>query len=345
MPFTIITQDSFVSTGANYKVNLPSSADYFVTTNITQMALAPATAVVIRGEWYGNGLTAINDGIRWKKTNSTNALNIDTFATATASNGFTYVTRSPYVEAPVTGTAITAANPAVVSMTNTYQNGDRVRLYSTTGMLQIGGMDFTISSVSGSAFTLLGLDASGFAAAATNVVARRISNLDPVEPEFLYVTKVSLANPCVVTVSQAHNYVVGQKIAFQIPPSFGMQELNRLRVPAVITAVGTYTMTLNIDSSAFTAFAFPASTASPTAQLFATLAPAGQSTQYQPLALPVPTYTGYNFNYAPFHTGQFTPYMLLSGGAQSPAGASGDLIVWQAYKMENGPAVPVNLAP
>ena len=102
MPFTLIYGDSFTSDGTAKKINLPGSADYFVTTNITQMPLAPATAVVIRGEWYGPkfgvGATAANDGIRWKKTNSTNAINIDTFATATASNGFTFVTTSPVVE-------------------------------------------------------------------------------------------------------------------------------------------------------------------------------------------------------------------------------------------------------
>src|SRR5271170_8062056 len=99
MPFTILTGGSFTSTGAGVRIPLPSSADYFVTTNITQMPLTPATAVVIRGEWFGSkfgaGATAVNDGIRWKKTNSTSAINIDTFATSTASNGFTYVTTSP----------------------------------------------------------------------------------------------------------------------------------------------------------------------------------------------------------------------------------------------------------
>lgn len=331
MAFTIVTQGSFTSTGANVKVPLPSSVDYFKTYNFTQMPLAPATPVVVMAEWF-NGLTAANDGFRWKKSANTSVMNLDTFATSTASNGFTYVTVSPFVEAAVTGgTSITAANPAVVTLTNTYNNGDRVRLFNTTGMLQIAGMDFTISSVSGSGFSLLGLDASGFAAAATAVSARRISTLDAVEPEFLFVTKVTQANPAVVTVSQAHNYVVGQKVQFNIPSSFGMTQLSFLPRPATITAVGTYTVTLDVDSSAFTAFAFPASTASPTAALFATMSPAGQSTTFNTTTL---TYTGYNFNYAPFHTGQFTPYMLLSGGAQSPAGANNDVIIWQAYKME-----------
>lgn len=341
MPFTIITQGTFTqpATAVNQTIPLPSSADYFVTTNLTQMPLAPATGVVIRGEWYGNGLTAANDGIRWKKTNSTNALLIDTFQTATASNGFTYVNSAPQPEAAVTGTAITAANPAVVTMTNTYSEGDVVVLYNTTGMLQIAGQAFTISSVSGSGFTLLGLDASGFAAAATAVTARRIPKLMPVEPRFLYITKISQASSGVVTVSEAHNYVVGQKVTFQIPGSFGMTQLNSYtqRVPAVITAVTTYTFTINVNTTSYTAFAYPTSAQSPTAALFATVSSSGQSAQFNQVT---GVQTGYNFQYVPFHSGNFVPYMYLPSGAQSPGGAAGDTILWQAYKMETGTVGP-----
>ena len=327
--FTIITQGSFLSTGAGVKIPVPSSADYFVTTNITQMPLAPATAVGIRGGWVKN-YTNQNDGIRWKKTNSTNAINIDTFATATASNGFTYVTSVPVTEPALTGTTITNANPAVATVTNTYSNGDRVRIYNAVGMQQISGMEFTISSVSGSGFTLLGLDASGFSAGATAFQVRRISNLDPVEPEALYITGISKALQAVVTVSQQHEYVVGMLVHFSIASSQGMPEINQMT--GKIVAVGTYTMTVDIDSTNFTTFAFPASTASPTAQLFSTIAPAGQRTQRDPIT---GITTGWDFNYAPFHTGEFVPYMYLAGGAQSPAGANLDRIIWQAYKMEN----------
>lgn len=340
MPFTIIAGDSFTSTGAGVKVNLPSSADYFVSTNITQLPLAPATGVVIRAEWYGPkfgaGATAANDGVRWKKTNSTNALLIDTFATSTASNGFTYVTSSPVVEAQAANaiTAITAASPAVVSQTNTYSADDILYLYGTTGMLQIGGMPFQISTVSGSGYTLIGLRAAGFAAPATAGFTRRVSKFNAVEPERLYVTEVTKATQAVVRVSvdPTNYYAVGMKVHFSVPASFGMYELNGLTGKIVALSSANYTMTVDIDTTAFTTFAFPASSASPTAALFATLAPAGASTQYNPLT---GVQTGYNFLLQPFRTGQFVPYMFLAGGAQSPAGAASDVINWMAYKLEN----------
>ena len=340
MAFTIITGDTFTSTGVGVKINLPSSADYFVATNVTQMPLAPATGVVIRSEWYGPkygaGATAANDGIRWKKTNSTNALLIDTFATATASNGFTYVTTSPIVEAQAANaiTSITAASPAVVTQTNTYSDNDVVILYNTTGMLQIGGMPFQISSSSGSGYTLTGLRAAGFAFAATAGNTRRISQFSAVDPQFLYITEITKAAQAVVrtSVDPSNYYVVGNKIHFSVPASFGMTQINQLTGTVLAVSSTNYTLTVDIDSTAFTTFAFPTSASSPTSALFATLAPAGSQTSYNPNTL---VQTGYEFVKSPFHTGQFTPYLFLAGGAQSPAGANGDVINWRAFKFEN----------
>lgn len=340
MPFTIISGGSFTNTTSNnVKIPLPSSADYFVTTNITQMPLAPNPGVVIRGEWYGPkfgaGATAPNDGIRWKKTNSTNALLIDTFATATASNGFTYVTTSPVVEAQAANaiTSITAASPAVVTQTNTYRTGDILRLYGTTGMLQIAGMDFQISSVSSSSYTLIGLRAAGFAAG-TAGFTRRISTYGAVEPENLYITEITKATQAVVrtSVDPTLHYVVGMKVYFSIPASFGMTQMNGLTGTIVAVDSSAYTLTVDIDSSSFNTFAFPASTASPTSPLFASLSPAGASTQFNPVTS---VQTGYDFTIQPFRTGQFTPYMLLAAGSQSPAGTLNDVINWMAYKLEN----------
>ncbi len=340
MAFTIVTQGTFTqpSTAVNQRIWLPSGVDYFTTTNLTQMATTQATGRCVRGEWYGGGLTANNDGLRWKKTNSTSAINIDNFSTSTASNGFTYVNKAPTPGAAVTGTTITNANPAVASATNTFSEGDTVVIYNAVGMQQISGMTFTISSVSGSSFTLLGLDASGFSAGATSFQVRRVNPFTAVEPSYLYVTKVTQAAQAQVTVSQANVVYLGQKFEFLVPGSFGMVQLNNYyqsqSLPVVVTSiVDAYNFTINLNTTGFTAFAFPASSASPTAQLFATVAPAGQSTQYNPIT---GVQTGYNFTNIPFHTGLFIPYMYVPAGAQSPGGSAGDVIVYAAYKMETG---------
>lgn len=332
---TLLVQGSFTSTGVAVNIPLPASADYFVAFNQTQAATTQTTGRGIKFEWFSNPSMASNAAYETFKTNSSNALNYN----LVTSGGFTYLPSYPAPQAPVTGTAITNASPAVVSMTNTYSNGDDVVLYNTTGMEIIGGMTFTISSVSGSAFTLLGLPAAGFAAAATAVTARRVYPYKEMLPEYLYVTAVSQAAQAVVTVSQDPTNVVfvGQKLVFQIPQSFGMTQLNTRGapgtqdLPAVVVSVNAaaYQFTINVNTSAYTPFAFPASTLSPTAPAFATVAPQGASTQYNPM---LQTYTGYDINLQPFRSSQVFPLMNLQAGVQSPAGSSGDVIVWQAWK-------------
>lgn len=330
MAFTIVNQGSFTSAGVGVKIPLPSSADYFRVQNLTQLATTNATGRGFQFEWY-NGLTAADNAIEWKKTNSTDAVNI----VNVSSGGFTYVTSSPVVEAQNANaiTGITAASPAVVSQTNSYSEGDFLRLYSTTGMLQIAGMVFQISSVSGASYTLTGLRAAGFAAPGTAGFTRRVSKNAAVDPEYLFITEITKASSAVVrtSVDPTPYYVVGNKIRFSVPSSFGMTEINGLTGTITAVSAANYTVTVDIDSSAFTTFAFPASTSSPTAQLFATYSPAGSKTSFDPVSL---VQTGYEFQKTPFHTGQFVPYMFLAAGAQSPAGSTSDVIVWQAYKME-----------
>jgi hypothetical protein len=340
MAFTIVTQGTFKqpATAVNQIIPLPSGADYFVTTNLTKMASASTTGCV-RGEWFGGGETTTgflskNDGLQWSKS-SGNAILIESFSVAGVA-GFTYVNKYPDPEAALTGTTITNASPAVATVTNTYSEGDTVIIYNAVGMQQISGMAFTISSVSGSGFTLLGLNTPG--SAATSFKVRRIAPFARVEPQYLYVTAITQAVGAQVTVSQANLVYLGQKLGFTIPASYGMVQLNNFylpqNLPVVVTSiVDAYNFTINVDTTGFTAFALPASSGSPTTQLFATVAPAGQSTQYNPIT---GVQTGYNFNQIPFHTGQFIPYMYLPAGVGSPAGQANETIMWQAYKMETG---------
>lgn len=334
MPFTIITGDSFTSDGAGRKIILPSSADYFATYNVTQMAAANPNTV-IKGFWFGSkfgaGASPAGQGMKVVKTTA------DLTSAFAANTGFTYVNTSPVVEAQNAAaiTGITAASPAVVSQTSHgYSAGDIIQFYSTTGMLQIAGMNFQISTVNANDYTLIGLRAAGFAAPATAGFTRRISKMLAVEPQFLYVTEITQATQAVVrtSVDPTNYYKVGMLLHFSIPFSFGMTQMNQLTGKIVAVSSANYTMTVDIDSSAFTAFAFPASASSPTAQLFATVAPAGARTQFDPNT---GVQTGYDFQFQPFRTGQFTPYMYLTGGAQSPGGAASDVINWLAYKLEN----------
>lgn len=322
MSLTLIAGDSFVSTGVSKSIPLTGGANYFKVFNVTQASTTQATGRGFMFEWYADN-TPDDGAIEWKKTDSTNATNI----TAVTSGGFTYVTAPILPSAPVTGTTISQASQAVAAATNTFSNGDRVRIYNIVGMRQISTMVFTVSSVSGSAFTLPGLDSSGFAAGATSFNARKVAPNEPVLPEYLFITNISQAQNAVIKVSTTHDYVAAMKIRLDIPSVYGMSEANG--VECTILSVTAYTITVDMNSSSFTAFSFPASGASVNQIRFATLAPDGQKAYYDAVN---DVQYGYDVNHAPFRSSQVFPSMLLAAGAQSPAGSTGDVIEWQAFR-------------
>ena len=251
-PMSLIASGHFTSTGAARNIVLPKEPDYFVIANRSTWGSAPTD--VVKSWWYrgyGDGqATTLTEG-------GGSALTATAIAAGGA--GFTVVNTSEQAPAALvaTGTAITAANPAVVSDATSPAVGDIVRMYNTTGMLQISGWDFTVTAVTaGVNFTLGYLDASGFAAAATNA-DYRIIPAAYYNPSKYLITGITGANPAVITTSVAHDYEVGDRIRVYCPAAFGMVEIDGLE--ANITAVTASTITTDINSAAFTAFAFPTS--------------------------------------------------------------------------------------
>lgn len=201
---------------------------------------------------------------------------------AVTTGGFrVYNTANPPTYASFATTGITAADPAVVSMADTdvIGVGDIVRVTGTTGMLQIAGYDFEVTAFTNDVSITLNLDASGFAAAAT---AGRVRLIIPnrMYPRWRYIVPVgtnnagiSQATSAVVSFSVAHNFTVGEKVSFRVPDAFGMIEMNN--VTATVTAVTTYTITVDVDTTGFTAFAMPTSAVADAGISPAVVVPAG----------------------------------------------------------------------
>jgi hypothetical protein len=202
------------------------------------------------------------------------------------SNGFTFVADNALLangaSVALNGTEVNRANPAVASTattTNLITNSSVVRLFGTTGMLQIAGMDFTIGTIVGStSFELRYLDNSGFAADATAGTYRIINARSRYYPRHRYITAITAATSAVVTLSVAHNFTAGQVVRFAIPTEWGMTELDGLlgNITAVTTGA-TNTITVDIDSSAFTAFTFPTSAEAAAGVSFAIVVPVGET--------------------------------------------------------------------
>lgn len=269
-PLALIAQGTFTSTGAARAIELPKQPHYFCVRNRSTWGTAPTA--VVQSEWYfgyGNGqATCLTEG---------GASALSATAIAAGGAGFTFVNlcdQSPGALVNTPGTAVTNANPAVASDAATPAVGDIVRVFNTTGMLQIAGLDFTVTAVNaGVTYTLGYLNAAGFAAPATNVTYRVIP-AKYYSPYRRWITGITAANPAVITVSVAHNYLVGDKIRIYVPNQFGMTQINGQL--ATITGVTASTITTDINSAAYTAFAYPTSAVAAAGVSFPHIVPVGE---------------------------------------------------------------------
>jgi hypothetical protein len=300
----VVTQ---AATAANILIPIPGFGDLlkFEIWDETQFGLASANTDMLQAYWFKDMLP----GAAFVKNRvSGSAAAITTNMVTT--NGFTLVDpQGPSLQAAQTGTAITAADPAVVTVAaHGYSVGDTVLLTNTTGMLQIAGYSFTITAVSTNTFTLGYLDASGFAAAATNVVARKLNYLSPYVPRREKIVNIGTATALgvagagtstIITLPVKNIFTVGQAVRIYVPNSYisagsnpfvnvgilGTSNVNALIVTATITAINTAdnsspaisnTITVNINSTG-TTFAFPTSAVAATGVQQAFVEPVGEA--------------------------------------------------------------------
>jgi len=326
--------DTFTSTGVARFIPLPAGADCMEVRN-ENVLNAPIAGS--GGKFYWRKNTTQGRGIVETVTGAiSNALVPSQIA---ANLGFFWLdTTINTLGASTALTGINGALPPLVTVgmgatAGLVANSTIVRIYSTVGALQVGGMDFTVGTiVANTSFTLAHMPA--IANAAPGAGTFRIVPFVPYfYPSTRYITKISQAAQAIVTLSVNHSYVVGQKIRFSIPTvtalAFGMTALNG--VEATIVAVNatdgtsTNTITVDVDTSGMTTFALPLTTAPgftpamviPTAENMSSALFFGTNTLAD----------------AVYNGGQTG--LLLMPGITGPAGVNGDVITWIAGKSFN----------
>jgi|KBSSwiStaDraftv2_1062776.scaffolds.fasta_scaffold488680_2 hypothetical protein len=93
------------------------------------------------------------------------------------------------------------------------------------------------------------------------------------QPAMRLIASITQANPAVVTTTFDHLYITGTIVRLDIPPQYGMQQLDGFVGP--ITATGSTTFSFPIDSTLFQAFAVP-SPISPQQSTCAMVVPIGE---------------------------------------------------------------------
>lgn len=323
MDNTIIQQGRFTSDGSAKIIQLRSDLDWMRVYNYTVAAANQTTAVGVEYYWQ-RGFTA-DYGWEYKKSSAANAANLSAVIT---SGGFTLIDSSSTAPGNLnsTVTAVSAAAIPVVSATAVISAGQIVRMINVAGAQQLGGMDFTVGyNTLGGGGTTFSLDYMAQIVAGTTG-SFRVIPFDPIfYPRRRFITKITKASQAVVTLSVTHGYKVGQSIRMIVPAAFGMTEMNGLL--GTIVAINTTTtsgntITLDIDSTAFTTFAFPLTAAVPFT--YAETVPVGENTASA-------LYYGQDIlTDATLNTSYIG--MQLAAGANSPAGVTSDVIYWVAGK-------------
>lgn len=324
MADAIIQQGRFTSDGTARTLQLRSDIDWMEVYNYT-VADDDTQTTAVGVQYYWQRGFADGYGWEYKKSNAANAAQLSTIIT---SGGFTYVNSSlnPLGAANATVTAVSNAAIPVVSNsgTNGLVAGDVVRLSNVASAQQLGGFDFTVghNTLTSGTFSL---DYMSQIATATTGTWRKVK-FDPLYyPRHRYITSISQAGSAVVTLSVTHGYKVGQAVRFVVPSAYGMTQMDGLL--GTITAIDTTlasgnTITVDIDSSAFTTFAFPLSAAVPFSPAY--VVPVGMDSA-EALSANVDLLSDATENEG--YIG-----ISLAAGANSPAGVSSDVIYWRAGK-------------
>jgi hypothetical protein len=184
-----------------------------------------------------------------------------------------------------------------ISSTTSLYPGATVLMTSFSVDKQLGGMFFTVNTVaSPTTFTIANsgnwLNTASFTGGSQTFNVQLVVTPSLYYPQNAQIVFISQANPAVVTTSTNTNLTVGQQVRLYVNKSFGMVQANF--VSGIVSAVSGNQITLggliSVNSSAFTAFAWPTVTGVPYSP--ATMVPYGSG--------PTPTTflptTQYNFD-------------------------------------------------
>ena len=257
-------QKTFTSDGTVKTLEIPSGYDWIRVQNLT--AAAQATVDLPYEFFWTQGMTT---GIKWTKLGNVanDPLTVDDIV---ANEGFFKVDSSTNsLSAAIAITSATNITEPVfdTGTTTNLSNGTIVRLTGMTGQENLSGYDFAIDTIVGSTSFKMAAALATAPGAAASAGAYRIVQWDPIiYPRWRYIANITAAASAVITTTVPSGYSVGQKVTVIVPTSaqsgtsdYGMTEINNLvgTITAVTDTVGTQTITVDIDSSGFTAFTFP----------------------------------------------------------------------------------------
>ena len=274
--YSRMAKGRFTSTGGAQIVNLPFVPDYVELINYTAAA-TPANHGIPFAKWdanMGQGFAIVD---LFNATPGLTTDSVDTNGISTFTAGLLLQYGPVYQHTGSTDFAISKANPAQITTTTAHglASGDVVifqNLYqtATTGMPQIDGIPFTVTVTGATTFTIpWNTNQSNYTAFDSSTSTGNVGSFKKVLYPYLYAPGVSVISAITtgttttIDTTDAHNFVVGQEVAFRIPSLWGTTQLNSLPntvVPGspiygyVVSVTDYNTVVVNINSTGYTAF-------------------------------------------------------------------------------------------
>lgn len=270
--YSRMAKGRFTSTGSAQIVNLPFIPDYVEMTNVSAW-ITPANHGVPFAKWEANFLNATPANVTLIEVfNATPVLTTDSVLT----NGISTFSAGQLLQfgPTLSISGITKASAGVVTTTAAHglASGDVVVFQglfqsTTEGMPQINGIPFTVTVTSTTAFSIpWNTNQSSYTALSgspSGATVKKVLYPYIYFPGSTFISAITLGTTTTIDTTSAHNFRVGQEVAFRIPTAWGTTQLNSLPntltpgspVYGYVIAVTDYnTIVVNIDSSAYTAF-------------------------------------------------------------------------------------------
>lgn len=315
---TTILQGTFTqaATAADKILQIRSDIDWMKVYNYTNIGATGNDSV----EFYWQRGMANGTGLRYYKDGGGSNLNVTTL---TAPSGF-YLLDTSVISATKSTNNITniatGAPPRVTLAAHGYQTGDIVRISDADGAHQLGSIDFYVTRIDANNFDLEYMPSIAVAAApGADAYAYKVSNEAIFVPKQRVITKITQASSAVITFAAPHDFIVGQVVRLRVPSEFGMTEINNQTARVTAISAANNTITVNVDTSGYTAFSFAATADSPFTP--AEAVPAGSSDVG--LSSTATTIATATVNEA--YIG-----MKLPAGSDAPGGGDNDVMYWIA---------------
>lgn len=283
-PYSFIGSWTYTNPATPVAVNIPMTdmPDWVFVKDTTNWGAQSTAANPIYAEWFSS--MAAGSFLALGQPSSTGS-GVTTYTSQGTSGGFTFIDQTnPPTFAKVAVTTVNGTTFVVATSTTTGINvGDTVRLINIVGGQQISGPNlYQVTAVSAGASITLGYAASAASAGLTvaNATTGYYQKVYPGQflPNTLPVAYITQATQAVVYFFRQNPYSPGEIVDFQIPTPYGMTQLSNLtaragsgpfsnspaggaRVLSVTNSSTVSSITIDVDTTGFTAFQYPTSAA------------------------------------------------------------------------------------